>query len=134
MIIKISPDKERANSILQMVGLREKFLKDSEKIAVNSTIIAENYYEIIKELCVAIGFIEGYKSIGENAHKEIIDFIKKYDEFDELEIEIIQDLRIKRNKSSYEGKPIEEVYLENRKQDLANIIEKLKILLQKLLG
>lgn len=133
MIIKINSDKEKAKSILQMAESREKFLKDLKNIKVYSTIIAENYYEVIKELCIAIGLAEGYKSIGENAHKEIINLIERYNEFDESAIETIQDLRIRRNKSSYEGKPIEEIYLENRKQDLLNIIEKLKILLQKLL-
>ena len=132
MMIKINPDKERAGSILKIVENREKFLREIEKINAYSTIIAENYYEIIKEICMAIGLAEGYKAIGENAHKDAINLVKRYG-FTESDIEIMQDLRIRRNKSSYEGKPIEKIYLENKKQDLLNIIEKLKMLLQKLL-
>ena len=126
------PDKERAKSIFEMVFSRERFLKELEKISAPSTIMAENYYEIVKELCVSIGLAEGYKAIGENAHKDIINFVKKY-AFNEYEIEIMQDLRTRRNKSSYEGKPIEEIYLSNVKADLQKIISKLKSVLNKML-
>ena len=129
MIIKIAPDKEKARSLLMMATLREQSLKELEKIKTHSTIIAETYYEIIKELCTAIALAEGDKSTGDNAHKYLIIFVKKYG-FEESEIENMQDLRIKRNKSSYEGKPIEEIYLENKKQNLLKIIEKSKKILK----
>ena len=131
-MIKITPDKERAKSIFEMVKSREQFLNNLEKIKTYPTIIAENYYEIIKELCTAIALVEGYKAGGENAHKDTINFIKKYN-FNEYEIEIMQDLRIRRNKSSYEGRPIEEIYLTNIKTDLLKIIFKLKDILGELL-
>jgi len=130
MKIKITPDREKASSILKMIETREKFLIETIRLKAPATIIAESYYEIIKEVFTALLLLEGYKFIGENAHKELIDFVKKYKKFDEFEIETIQDLRIKRNKSSYEGKPIEEVYLENKKEILLKIIEKSKLLLK----
>ena len=133
MIIKVAPDKEKAKSLLIMVSLREQSLKELEKVKTHSTIIAETYYEIIKELCTAIALAKGYKSAGDNAHKDLIAFVKKYG-FEESEIESMQDLRIRRNKSSYEGKPIEEVYLENKKQDLLKIIEKSKKILKEKLS
>ena len=131
-MIKIMPDKERAKSIFEIVKVREQSLKEIEKINADSTIIAENYYEIIKELCIATALTEGYKAIGENAHKDAINFVKKH-QFNESEIEIMQDLRLRRNKSSYEGKPIEKVYLTNVKEDLLKIIFKLKNVLNDLL-
>lgn len=131
-MIKIFPDRERAKSIFEMVILRENFIKDLEKNKAYPTIIAENYYEIVKELCVAIALAEGYKTIGENAHKDAIHFVEKHG-FKEDEIRIMQDLRIRRNKSSYEGKPIEEIYLSNTKADLLKIISKLKDILKDLL-
>ncbi|MFH1310799.1 MAG: hypothetical protein ABIH65_00130 [Nanoarchaeota archaeon] len=87
MIIKVFPDKEKAKSILKMANSREQFLKDMEKIKIYSTIITENYYEIIKELCIAVILTDGYKAIGENAHKELIDFMRRYKEFNDFEIE-----------------------------------------------
>ncbi len=133
MIIKITPDKERAKSILKMTELREEALVKLERIKAYPTIIAENYYEIMKELCTAIGLVKGYKTVGENAHKEIINFVKRYLKFEEFDIEIMQDLRIRRNKSSYEGKPIEEIYLENKKTHILNIIIKLRKILNEIL-
>ena len=130
MIIKVFPDKEKAKSILKMAASREEFLKE-EKIKVYSTIIVENYYETIKELCIAVILTEGQKAIGENAHKELIDFMQKYKELDDFEIKTMQNLRIRRNKSFYEGKQIEPIYLENNKDILIKIISKLKRILEK---
>lgn len=130
MIIKISPDKEKAKSIKKIVKTREEFLEKSD-IKEYSTILAENYYEVIKELATAILLTEGIKSIGENAHKELIETLSKYEEIDDEEILVMQDLRIKRNKSSYEGKPINPDYLLTKKQDIKRIIGKLKKILDK---
>ena len=121
---------ERARSIVKMTRDRENFVNHINQKQF-ATIAAENYYEIIKELCTAIALLNGYKFIGENAHKELIDFVKDYKEITDYEIKVIDDLRIRRNKSTYEGKPIEEIYLENKKEDLLTIIEKLKKILEK---
>ena len=126
------PDKERAKSIFEIVKVREQSLKEIEKINAYSTIIAENYYEIIKELCMAIALAEGYKAIGENAHKDAINYVEKCG-FDEYEIGTMQDLRVRRNKSSYEGKPIEEIYLTNTRADLLKLISKLKSILKEII-
>lgn len=130
MIIKIFPDKEKAKSIFQMAESRQQFLENLEKTKAYPTIIAENYYEIIKELCMAIILADGYKTIGENAHKELIDMVGEYKEFDRFEIEMMHDLRIRRNKSSYEGKPIEVTYLSSKREILLKIINKLKKILK----
>lgn len=131
-MIKINPDKEKAKSIFEIIISRERSLNELEKKNIYPTIIAENYYEIIKELCISIATAEGYKAIGENAHKDTINFIKKYG-FNDSDISIIQSLRIRRNKSSYEGKPIEKIYLDNTRSDLLKIILKLKGILEKVL-
>ena len=128
MIIKISPDLEKIKSIRKLVNDRIEFVKtvDLEKF---STIIAENYYEIIKELATAILLADGLKSTGENTHKDLIDYLLNYGEFNEENVSIIQDLRIKRNKSSYEGKVISKDYISFKKKKFDRIIGKLDILL-----
>jgi len=124
MLHKVFPDKEKAKSIYRMALDRVKFVKSSKIDYPN--IVVENLYEIIKEFSSAILLMEGIKAIGENAHKEIIDNLKKYVGFNQEEISILQDLRIKRNNSMYEGKQINPVYLENNKQILLNIADRLK--------
>ncbi len=125
MLHKVFPDKEKARSIYKMALDREKSILDldNKKFA---TIITENIYEIIKELATSILLSEGVKAIGENAHKEIIDSLRNYSKFNEEDISILQDLRIKRNKSMYEGKQINFSYLENNKEIILKIIDKLK--------
>jgi len=130
MIIKVKPDIKKVSSILDLVKNREDSLLflDSEKF---STIICEFYYEIIKELSSALILLDGFKSIGENSHKDLIDFLSNYKEISEREIILIHDLRVKRNKSSYEGKEIDGFYLKSHKNSLLEIIKRLKSLINK---
>ncbi len=130
MIIKVAIDKEKVKSMLRLIKNREDFLFliDVKKFP---TISAESYYEIIKELATALLLLDGLKAIGEKAHKELIDHLVNYEEISKEEIVVMDDLRAKRNKSSYEGKQIEESYLENKKDKLDNIIQKLKKLINR---
>ncbi len=130
MIIKITPDKEKAKSMLNLIENREKFLP-LINIKEFSTIAAEHYYEIIKELVSIFLMLNGTKTTGENAHKEMIEELAKYQEFSQWEISLLDDLRIKRNKSYYEGKQIMPIYLETNKEKLKTIIKKLKSLTNK---
>ena len=125
MLIKITPDKERVNSILNLIKIREEFIS-SQNNERFPTIIAENYYEIIKELATGLLLLDGLKAIGENSHRETIDNLSRYKEFPKDEIILLHDLRVKRNKSSYEGKPIEKIYIDNRKDRFIIVIQKLK--------
>jgi hypothetical protein len=124
MINNVFPDKEKVKSIIGLITEREKFVSSMDYKEF-STIVAENYYEIIKELSTALLLSDGLKAMGENAHKETIDALSRYG-FSEHELSIMNDLRIKRNKSSYEGKPINSSYIENKREMLLKIIEKLK--------
>ena len=130
MIINVTPDKERVKSLLKITKNRKEFVF-SYNAKLYTNIIVENYYEIIKELITAITLLDGFKTVGENANKELIDLLPKYKEFEEWELILIDDLRIKRNKSAYEGKEIDISYLENKKEKILIIIKKLENLLVK---
>ncbi|OYT32193.1 hypothetical protein B6U93_02415 [Candidatus Woesearchaeota archaeon ex4484_78] len=130
MIIKISPDKEKAKSMMRLAENRINFIRSITDPEF-ATIIAENYYEIIKELASAILLLDGFKAIGEFAHKELFEKLSEYNEIEGFEINLMNDLRIKRNKSCYEGKKIEYSYIENKSKDLKKIIKKLKEMLNK---
>ena len=125
MIIKITPDREKVRSILQLIKEREDFVStiDIEKFSTNAS---ENYYEIIKELANALLLLDGLKTTGEYAHKDLIDYLINYKEFRETDIVFMNDLRIKRNNSAYDGKKIDPSYLMNNKRKILELIEKLK--------
>lgn len=133
MIINITPNKERAKSILKIVQERKKTLKYIKKSGF-ATSIAEHYYEIIKELLTAILYTQGKKSIGKESHKDLIAEISKQETLNKQESSIINDLRIKRNKSQYYGEDIPSNYLNNYERNLIDIIKKLEIELSKKLN
>lgn len=134
MIITIEIDSERAKSLYKMVLDREKFIKTLEITQESATIITENYYEIVLELGIIILFTEGLKATGESAHREIIDYIGKINLINPEEINLAQDLRLKRNYSRYEGKQINKEYLIQKKIKLEEIILKLKKAVEKRLN
>lgn len=125
-IIKITPNKEKAKSILKMVETTLEMIKtiDANKFPTN---LIKEYYEILKELMITILLLDGYKTEGEGAHKKLIEYIgENYKQFTEYEISLLDDLRIKRNKISYDGFFIKEDYLKRKEKDIQNIITKLK--------
>ena len=99
-LIKITPDKEKVKSILRMATLLEERIKNQNPEKMFSLIISD-YYEVIKELLTAILLVDGWKTL---SHKDLIDYIDvNYKEFNKQEIAKLDNLRIIRNKITYEG-------------------------------
>jgi len=122
-VSKITLNKEKAKSLLQVVVLREKsvsMLKSEEF----TTLVVEGYYEIIKELITALMSIDGWKTV---SHELLIGYLAKfYREFSQAELHMIDQLRKTRNDISYRGVMIKHDYLTRNKDSILKIIEKLK--------
>lgn len=130
-LIKITPDKEKAKNIIKMVALIEERIGKQDKKKMAALIIAD-YYEIIKELITAILLIDGYKTL---SHIDLINYLeRKYSEFSKYEISILDDLRILRNRVTYEGFFIEPTYLTRNEASFKTTIQKLRDLLNKKLN
>jgi len=126
-LIKITPDKERARSILKMTELIEERIKGQDKIKMGALIIAD-YYEILKELITAVLLTDGYKTL---SHKDLIEYLEeKYKEFSSYEISFLDNLRVLRNRISYEGFFIESSYLKRNEGLLKSLAEKLKVIIR----
>ena len=125
-LIKIKPDKERAKNILKMVSLLEDRMREQNREKMVALIIAD-YYEIIKELITAVLLIDGYKNL---SHIGLIEYIReKYPEFSSHEISILNDLRMLRNRITYEGFLVEPPYLKRNELFFKAIVRKLKNLI-----
>ena len=125
-LIKITPNKEKAKSILKMVETSLEMIKqiDLTKFASNVT---KEYYDIIRELMTLVLLLDGYKTFGEGAHKRLIDYLEKnYNQFNDYEIHLIDSLRITRNKISYDGFFVDENYIQRKLEDILELINKLK--------
>ena len=125
-LIKITPNKEKAQSILKMVDTTIEMIKviDAGKFSSNVT---KEYYDVIRELLSVILLLDGYKTYGEGAHKKLIEYIQSnYKEFNGYEISLIDDLRITRNKIAYDGFFVDKDYIDRKNNDIQDIINKLK--------
>lgn len=130
-LIKITPDKEKARSILKMTCLIEERIKTQDRERMAALIITD-YYEIIKELITAILLIDGYKTL---SHKDLIDYLKeKYSEFKAYETSVLDDLRVLRNRVTYEGFLVDLSYLDRNEPLFKFIIKKLRDLIKGKLG
>lgn len=132
MIIKIKPDFGRAKSMFKLALNREislGFLKTGEF----PTIVAEMYYEVIKEICNCILFVKGFKSVGGNNHKDLYDFLFHKNLINQENFSLIDGLRYRRNGSLYYGEKIKQIYLDNKEKELIQLIKKLKRLFTNLI-
>ena len=125
-LIKITPDKEKAKSILAMVETTLEMILGINQSKFPSHVTKE-YYGVVRELISILLLLDGYKTLGESAHKRMIEYLEKnYKEFDGSEIFLIDNLRIVRNKIEYDGFFVKEEYIKKKKELLQNIIKKLK--------
>ena len=133
-IIRITPNKEKAKSILKMVDTTLEMIKQIDKSRFPSNIVKE-YYDVIRELISIILLLDGYKITGEGAHKKQIEYLEaKYKEYTKQDIIFMDDLRIIRNKISYDGFFVKVDYVERKLDDIKKIIEKSKNIVNKKLN
>ena len=125
-IVSITPNKEKAQSILKMVDVTMEMLNTINRKKFPSNVV-KDYYEVIRELMSVILLLDGYKTVGEGAHKNLIVYLEQhYKQFRGDEISLINDLRIVRNKIAYDGFFVRENYLDRRLKDILGIIAKSK--------
>lgn len=127
-VSRIRPDKEKAKSLLQLIALREKNISTMNPDEF-STLVAEGYYEIVKELITAIMSTEGWKTV---SHELLIGYMANFysSNFSQAEIYVMDQLRKTRNDIAYKGIIVRSDYLKRNKDSILQIIDKLKKLVQ----
>lgn len=113
-------DVEKAKSILKLCQVRVKVLSNVKLDDETASIIAEDYYEIIKELLTALLLLSGRKS---DNHECLIAFFKKNYPQKEYETAAIYELKRIRNAIDYEGLFVEKSYVERNKLEFKHIID-----------
>ena len=127
-IKKVEPDKQKISSIMKMCNVRLKVVEQISLDAETASVIAEDYYEIIKELLTALLLKEGLKS---DNHECLIRFFTVRFPECEYEAETIFKLKDVRNRVSYDGIFVDKAYIEMNKLEFKHIIELLRGLLEK---
>lgn len=118
-LIRITPDKERATSLVKLAKLRYGKLPffDEKKEA---PLIIEAAYETIKELATALLYIDGYKPID---HVAIVEYLKRY--LPAQDCALIDRLRRLRNDIVYRGIFVSADYIKRNKDAIDGIVRKL---------
>jgi len=124
MITKISPDKQKSESLKKMAKITLQRLKetDIEKYPTNTLT---DYYGVIHKLMEAIGLVNGIKTRGEGAHQELIDYIVEQYNLEEQIRLFLQQMRTYRNRISYEGFMIHKNYIKLNQKQIKDIIKRL---------
>ena len=126
-IKKVDQDGEKISSILKMCDIRLRVLQGVELDEETASVIAADYYEVIKELLTALLLKNGLKS---DNHECLISFFKfKFPKY-EYEAKVVHQLKNVRNRVSYDGVFVKKEYIETNKLEFQHIIDLLKKLLE----
>ena len=119
---KTISDMNKAKSLLEMAQKTFERLKTIDKLKYASNTL-EDYYNILHQLMESLSSIKGIKFSGENAHKELIDYISKEFSLPENERIFLQEMRVYRNKISYEGFFVKDEYIKRNEVKIEDIIK-----------
>lgn len=100
-IRKKEPDFNLANALKKSAEKNLIFVRKLEISDENAEQIINNCYDIMRELIEVNLASEGYKSY---SHEAVIIYLKKFNNFNENEIDFLDDLRKTRNRIKYYGK------------------------------
>ncbi len=129
-LIWVTPDKEKAKSMLKMVDTTLELIRSIDKNKFAS-IVVKDYYDAARELISAALLLDGFKTYGEGAHKKLIEYLRaSHKQFSEYEINMLEELRITRNKVAYDGFFVTPDYVERNHQNFEALIAKLKELVK----
>ena len=118
-IREVDVDIDKVNSILRMCTVRLRIVKGIGLDGETASVIAEDYYEIIKELLTALLLLHGLKS---DNHECLIAFFKRTYSDKEYEVGVIFELKRIRNRISYDGFFVDEMYVQMNRLEFEHII------------
>jgi len=137
-VIRTTPDRERAMSLMDMAGIRLDSIKlmensDSRKFASK---IVEEYYETILELVTAIMSLDGYKTRSDavGSHMASINYMRKYREVTDYEIALMDSMRKKRIGVKYYGRNVDPEYIKRKRNEILSLIDKLELITNRMSG
>ena len=126
-IKNIQKDPEKIISIQKMCKVRLRVIKNIKLDDETASVAATDYYEIIKELLVALLIKHGIKS---DNHECLISFFNHTFPQYEYEAKTIHHLKFVRNRVSYDGIFVKKSYIVDNKLEFEHIIKLLNQLLE----
>lgn len=127
-IRKVEVDEEQINFIVETAGKRLEFVKSNKVTNENVSFIVENYYEIVKELLVALLLKNGLKS---SNHQCLISYFYKQNPDYEFESNLLSQMSYLRNRLNYYGEKIDFEFYDKNKDEFNKLIDLIKDLIGK---
>lgn len=119
-IRKVSLDKEKVNSIVCLAKKRLDFVHSISINKENVSFVFDDYYEIVKELLVALMLNKEMRS---SNHQCLITFFaSKYPQY-EAEVNIISQMNYLRNRLDYYGESVNYTYFRENYKSFEEIIK-----------
>lgn len=128
---KISINRNKAKALFKMSQITLERLSGLDKLKYPSNTL-DDYYDILHQLMESISFLKGVKFSGDSAHKNLIIWTAKELKLSFIQKDLLQQIRLYRNKISYEGFSIKSGYIEQNENEILEIISILKKGLDKL--
>jgi hypothetical protein len=126
MVKRISPNKNRADSLIKEAESKKSFLesviKSMSKENYYPNFIVETCYDIILEFVRARMILDGFKS---DSHEAEVSYMNELS-FSNFEVRFVNELRYFRNGIKYYGKILDEEYADKVLDFLKKIYPKLK--------
>ena len=117
-IRKVSPDLEKVSSMREMAKDRWTFVNSLVINEKNVSFIFDDYYEIIKELLIALLLKKGMRS---KNHQCLFTFFYKEYGY-EAEVTVIKQMNYLRNRLDYYGERVDFTYFKENHKNFDIII------------
>lgn len=117
-IRNVAVDPEKISSLVEMAKRRLKFVKSIKTTKENVSFVFDDYYEIIKELLIALMLGKGMRS---RNHQCLFTFFAREFNYD-AEVNMIKQMNFLRNRLDYYGEPVEHAYFQENYKSFENII------------
>ena len=132
VIIKVRPNKERAQSLIEESERKFKVLKRQIKVLGIDDELANEYvlmcYDCLMFLIRAKMLIDGYYAVGKNAHEAEVSYLQLLN-FDETDIRFLDKMRYYRNGMLYYGSRVDSEYAKKVMQFTEKTLPKIKSVL-----
>lgn len=116
---EVETDPAKINSIIKTAESRLEMIKSLEANMKNCSFVVEGYYEVIKELLVALLLSRGLRA---KNHQCLISYFYKNYPRHEAEAHLIAQMSYFRNRLDYYGELISIDFYEKNKADFNKII------------
>jgi len=118
-IYSVEVDLDRVNSLLKMAHIELDIIDSIELNSLSASKIAKDYYDVMKDLLIALLLSKGLKS---KNHECLLSYFAHNYNYD-FELQILRELKFIRNRISYDGFFVDEDYVSKNKLEFKHMYE-----------